>query len=97
MDEIKKLSPADRLGLYSAILEMNKALYQSIKGWSNWLMAPAFINTFNEEELQEIYSSFKDFTLKFLEVDIKWTDKKERKREEKPETGERSAPQFLWG
>lgn len=95
LDDIKKMTPADRLGFYAGILKMNRVLYESVKGWSKWLMTPEFMETFNKEELEEIFENFKGFTEKFLELDIKWTEKKEKA--EKGPPGERPEPPFLWG
>lgn len=93
LDEIKKLTPEDRLGYYAGILKLNRILYESVKGWSKWLMTPEFMETFQQQELEEIFGNFREFTEKFLDLDIKWTDKKEKKVSPK----ERPEPQFLWG
>ena len=36
------------------------------------------METFTQEELNGIFTSFKEVTTKFLEEDIKWTGKKEQ-------------------
>ena len=36
------------------------------------------MQTFSQDELSEIFKSFKDVATKFLEEDIRWTGKKER-------------------
>jgi hypothetical protein len=77
LEDIKKLEPADRLGLYASLIRMNSALFESVRGWDSWLRNPAFIDTFSEEELKEIYKQFKDVCVRFLEEDVKWTGKKE--------------------
>jgi hypothetical protein len=78
LDDIKKLEPADRLGLYASLIRMNSALFESVRGWDSWLRNPSFIDTFSEEELKEIFKQFKDVCLRFLEEDVKWTGKKEK-------------------
>ena len=78
VEEIKKLDPNDRLGLYASLIKMNSALFESVRGWDSWLRNPAFIDTFAEDELKEIYAQFKEVTLRFLEEDVKWTGMKEK-------------------
>jgi hypothetical protein len=78
LEDIKKLDPADRLGLYASIIRLNSALFESVRGWDSWLRNPSFIDTFKEEELKEIFKQFKDVCLRFLEEDVKWTGKKEK-------------------
>jgi len=76
--DLKKLESADRLSLYSSLIKLNSALFESVRGWDSWLRNPSFMETFTQEELNEIFLSFKDVTLKFLEEDIRWTGKKEQ-------------------
>jgi len=78
VEDIKKLEPSDRLGFYASLIKMNTALFESVRGWDSWLRNPAFIDTFAENELKEIYSQFKEVTLRFLEEDVRWTGKKEK-------------------
>src|SRR5271157_3949314 len=78
LDEIKKLEPADRLGLYASLIRMNSALFESVRGWDSWLRNPTFIDTFSQEELKEIFGQFKDVCVRFLEEDVRWTGKKEK-------------------
>lgn len=78
IEEIKKLDPADRLGLYASLIRMNSALFESVRGWDGWLRNPSFIDTFSQEELKDIFKQFKDVCLRFLEEDVKWTGKKEK-------------------
>jgi hypothetical protein len=78
LDEIKKLDPADRLGLYACLIRMNSALFESVRGWDSWLRNPSFIDTFTQEELKDIFKQFKDVCVRFLEEDVKWTGKKEK-------------------
>jgi len=78
LDEIKKLDPNDRLGLYASLIRMNSALFESVRGWDSWLRNPTFIDTFTQEELKEIFGQFKDVCVRFLEEDVKWTGKKEK-------------------
>lgn len=78
LEEIKKLDPSDRLGLYASLIKMNSALFESVRGWDSWLRNPTFIETFTEEELKEICKQFRDVCVRFLEEDVKWTGKKEK-------------------
>jgi hypothetical protein len=78
LEDIKKQEPNDRLGLYASLIRMNSALFESVRGWDSWLRNPAFIDTFSEEELKEIYKEFRDVCIRFLEEDVKWTVKKEK-------------------
>ena len=78
LEDIKKLDPNDRLGLYASLIRMNSALFESVRGWDSWLRNPTFIETFTESELKEIYAQFKDICVKFLEEDVRWTGKKEK-------------------
>ena len=78
LDEIKSLDPKDRLGLYAALIRMNSALFESVRGWDSWLRNPSFIETFTEEELKDIYAQFKSVCVKFLEEDVRWTGMKEK-------------------
>jgi hypothetical protein len=78
LEEVRKLNPNDRLGLYASLIKMNSTLFESVRGWDSWLRNPAFIETFAEDELREIYAQFKEVTIRFLEEDVKWTGKKEK-------------------
>jgi hypothetical protein len=78
LEDIKKLDPGDRLGLYASLIRMNSALFESVRGWDSWLRNPSFIETFTETELKEIYAQFKSICVKFLEEDVKWTGMKEK-------------------
>ena len=78
LEDIKKLEPNDRLGLYSSLIRMNSALFESVRGWDSWLRNPSFIETFSEEELKDIYKEFREVCVRFLEQDVKWTGKKEK-------------------
>ncbi len=76
--DLRKIEPTDRLSLYSALIRLNSALFESVRGWDSWLRNPPFMDTFSQEELNEIFRNFRDVTMKFLEEDIKWTGKKEQ-------------------
>ena len=98
LEDIKKLDPNDRLGLYASLIRMNSALFESVRGWDSWLRNPTFIETFTEGELKEIFAQFKDICVKFLEEDIRWTGKKEKDapvskapKADRPETERRYA------
>jgi hypothetical protein len=91
LEDIKKLEPSDRLGLYASLIRMNSALFESVRGWDSWLRNPTFIDSFTEGELKEIYAQFKDVCVRFLEEDVKWTGKKEKNAPiSKPTKAERS-------
>lgn len=76
--DVKKLEPSDRLSLYSGLVKLNSALFESVRGWDSWLRNPTFMETFSQDELAEIFKNFKDVAAKFLEEDIRWTGKKEQ-------------------
>jgi len=76
--DMRKLEPNDRLSLYSGLIKLNSALFESVRGWDSWLRNPSFMETFSQDELGEIFKNFKDVALKFLEEDIRWTGKKEQ-------------------
>ncbi|WP_455284777.1 DUF2153 family protein [[Eubacterium] cellulosolvens] len=76
--DLKKLEPTDRLSVYSSLIKFNSALFESVRGWDSWLRNPTFMETFSLDELNQIFSGFKEITLSFLEEDIKWTGKKEQ-------------------
>lgn len=78
LDDLKKLEPTDRLSLYSGLIKLNTALFESVRGWDSWLRNPVFMESFSQEELNAIFTSFKEVTAKFLEEDIRWTGKKEQ-------------------
>jgi len=91
LEDIKKLEPSDRLGLYASLIRMNSALFESVRGWDSWLRNPTFIDSITEGELKEIYAQFKDVCVRFLEEDVKWTGKKEKNAPiSKPTKAERS-------
>ena len=76
--DLRKIEPTDRLSLYSGLIRLNSALFESVRGWDSWLRNPPFMDTFSQEELNEIFRNFRDVAVKFLEEDIKWTGKKEQ-------------------
>lgn len=78
--DLKKLEPTDRLSLYSSLIKLNSALFESVRGWDSWLRNPPFMDTFSQEELNAIYTNFKGVTTRFLEEDIKWTGTKEKEQ-----------------
>ena len=78
--DIRKVEPTDRLSLYSGLIKLNTALFESVRGWESWLRNPTFMETFSQDELGEIFKNFKDVATKFLEEDIRWTGKKEQGR-----------------
>lgn len=95
LKKLQNLPTSDRLSLYSGTLVMNKMLYESIQGWGKWLTVPDFMNTFTKEELKEIFQDFHDFTIKFLELDLKWTQRKQVVKQ--TESKSRSNMQSAWG
>ena len=78
--DMRKLEPTDRLSLYSDLVKLNSALFESVRGWDSWLRNPTFMETFSQDELGGIFKNFKDVATKFLEEDIRWTGKKEQGR-----------------
>jgi hypothetical protein len=78
IEDIKKMNPEDRLSVYSSLIKLNSALFESVRGWDSWLRNPTFMESFSHEELKEIFKEFRDVCVKFLEDDVKWTGKKEK-------------------
>jgi len=76
--DLKKLGPTDRLSLYSGLIKLNSALFESVRGWDSWLRNPTFMETFSHDELTEIFKNFQEVAVKFLEEDVRWTGKKEQ-------------------
>ena len=58
-------------------------------------LLPDFMNTFTKDELKEIFQDFHDFTSKFLELDLKWTQRKQVVKQ--TENKSRSKMQSPWG
>jgi len=75
--DLKKIEPTDRLSLYSGLIKLNSALFESVRGWDSWLRNPTFMDTFSHDELNEIFKNFREVAVKFLEEDVRWTGKKE--------------------
>lgn len=80
------MSPEDRLSVYSSLIKLNSALFESVRGWDSWLRNPTFMESFSHEELKEIFKEFRDVALRFLEEDVKWTGKKEKAPPMRPPT-----------
>lgn len=76
--DLKKIEPTDRLSLYSGLIKLNSALFESVRGWDSWLRNPTFMDTFSHDELNEIFKNFREVAVKFLEEDVRWTGKKEQ-------------------
>lgn len=65
-------------------MECLNAIYWSTIGWFSWVRNPKFMEeNFTEQELQEIFEKLKEYAVKFLELDVEWTKKKEKSK--KPE------------
>jgi len=77
-ERIENIELNDRLSYTSALTHCLAALYTSLHGWYRWLSHPDIMNLFSKEELEELLDEFKDFTLSFLDLDIKWTKKKRK-------------------
>jgi len=75
LNEIKSLSPKDRLDMVEAMALMNQYIFDSCQGWTQWIHNPTVINCFNEKELKEIYEQFRKHALEFLEFYLKATKK----------------------
>lgn len=76
IEEIRKLSPSDRLQYAAACAQCANAIYSSIGGWISWLSNPVILNEFDEVTLNDFYQFFKKFTVDFLEFDITATQKR---------------------
>jgi len=69
----KSLEPSDRLELVSAIKQLNEAVAASTVGWDSWIKNPEVMKAFKKEELSELFNSFRELTIQFLEMDVKYT------------------------
>jgi len=72
--EIESMFPKDRLGYVNGINKCNKAILASYMGWNTWLTNPSIMNDFDESELEQILSEFKEIATKILKNDVKWTE-----------------------
>ncbi len=75
IDKIRGIKPKDRLDMVEAIALMNQYISSSCQGWAQWVFNPMVINRFNEEQLKDFYSRFREITLEFLEFDVEATVK----------------------
>lgn len=76
VEEIKKLSPKDRLEYAASCLISTTAIFNSVSRWMQLLSNPALLNDFDKKNLEEIYESYRRFALDFLEFDLKATGKR---------------------
>ena len=76
IDEIRRLSPKDRLQYAAACAQCASSIYNSIGGWMSWLTNPVLLNDFDEATLNEFFGFFKKFTVEFLEFDVNATQKR---------------------
>ena len=76
LEQIKKASAKDRLGIVSGIYCCAAAISSSMKGWRNWLSNPLLMESYEKEELDKLYNMFKDVAVTLLEEDLKWTKRK---------------------
>jgi len=72
--EIESIDPKDRLEYVNGINKCNKAILASYMGWNAWLTNPSIMSGFNEDELKQILSEFKEIATKILRNDVKWTE-----------------------
>jgi len=85
LENIRNLKPNDRLGYLVSIMDCIMLIIKSCQGWSNWLYHLGFMDKeFTLEELKQIFTHLKQFTEKFLEFDIEWTEKKKPPEKPKP-------------
>lgn len=77
----------DRIKTATQLSYMHNALHESILGWQNWINGwisielskrikvedPDVISLTNAE-LNELHDTFKEFTVKFIELDVKYTE-----------------------
>ena len=88
LENISKFeNKADRIQTVTQLSYMHNALHESVLGWQNWVngwisielskrinvVEPNAINLTNKE-LAELHGAFKDFALKFIEFDLKYTE-----------------------
>lgn len=72
---ISNLEAKDRLETLDYVYRCLSAIDASLEGWSEWIGNPSIMNTFNEDDLNEMLDDFKKITALLLRHDIKWTKK----------------------
>jgi len=82
LNTIKNYKTTDRLSTVSGITQCVSCIGGSVNGWISWLSDPRIMNSFNEDELIELFNEFKRLSIKMLELDIEWTKKKLNKKKE---------------
>jgi hypothetical protein len=73
--KIKKVAPKDRLGYVDGCIQCIAAIGQSNQGWLQWLSNPTLMNEFEENDLKDFFSKFREFSLSYIEFDIDSTQK----------------------
>lgn len=83
LEKIQKLKSKDRLEALANIQLCNEAIYASVVGWNSFLERPKIMNQFTDRELKEIFNTFKEISVRFLETDIGAVKKVKRKNPKK--------------
>jgi len=73
IQSFRDLKPTDRLEFVSALKQLNEAVAASTVGWDSWIKNPEVMKVFKQEELSELFDSFRELAIKFLELDIKYS------------------------
>ena len=73
IDTLRKAKPKDRLDYTESINKCNTSITASCIGWDEWLKHPGIMNSFTEDELDEMHKEFQYIAVRFLDFDIKWT------------------------
>jgi len=74
-EQLKTLDLSDRLACYVALWRIVEAIGNSVSGWRSWLVRPSVMADFSEEELKDFCLNMRDMAIRFLEFDVKATEK----------------------
>jgi len=72
--DMENIEDRDRLELVRQTRFALGALTQSLVGWMQWLDNPGIMSKFNQEELEGMNKTIRDFVKSFIKYDIKMTN-----------------------
>lgn len=73
IEKIKEWKIEDRLSILAKLDFMNKAVYESCKGWQVWFISPNVMAQFSHDELKTLTERFEKAVLSMLELDLEYT------------------------
>ena len=96
INKIKTWKIEDRLSIVAALTYCNSSVASSVNGWTSWLTNALIMEKFKEEELKEIFKEFTELTIKWLELDLKYTKLlMERQKEKKEESEKKKVGKYV--